>query len=94
MADDVEFSPDWEQAVLKASHPLMRRVNQEIFQDMLRLVPRRTGELADSGKAYTAGNHRYRIRFTAAHWVHVEYGTRFMAAQPFIRPAFLKKREL
>jgi HK97 gp10 family phage protein len=94
MADDVQFDANWEDAVLKASRPLMRRVTRAIASDMLRLVPRDTGELANSIEEEEAGDDRYRVTVGTDHWAHVEYGTRHQTAQPFIRPAFLKKRSL
>jgi HK97 gp10 family phage protein len=93
MADDVRFDANWDDAVLKASRPLMRRAVAEIFGDMLRAVPRDTGELADSGDTQESGD-TYRISFGTDHCLPVEFGTRYMAAQPFMRPALYRKRSL
>jgi hypothetical protein len=92
--DDVQFSPDWDLQVMKAARPLMRKVLQDVADDMLRTVPRDTGELADSINPYATSGNRYRIKIGTDHWVHVEYGTRYMAAQPYIRPSVYKKRSL
>lgn len=94
MADDVQFSADWEDQVLRASRPIMRRAVAEIFGDMLRAVPRDTGELADSGETKELSKNRYQISFGTDHCLPVEFGTRYMAAQPFMRPALYRKRSL
>lgn len=91
---DVQWEPDWEQQALREARPAMRRINHAIASDMLRLVPRKTGELADSIEEQEVGDDRYRVKFGTDHWEPNEYGTRHMAAQPYARPAFYKKREL
>lgn len=94
MADDVQFSAGWEALVLDAGRPLVKQAQKAIVDDMLRLVPRDTGELADSIKAYSTTGHRFRIKVGTDHWAPVEYGTRHQAAQPYIRPSVYKKRSL
>lgn len=91
---DVVFDPDWEEQALQATKPAMRRIQEEAFKDMLAIVPRDTGELADSGKAYITSGHRYRIKFGTDHWAPQEYGTKHQTAQSFMRPAVYRKRSL
>lgn len=45
-----------------------------------------TGELFSDGLAYRAGPH-------TEYSPYVEYGTRYMSAQPFVRPAFNAQKE-
>lgn len=49
-------------------------------------APVRTGELRDSGEKVGSGS-TWIVVFKAAHSAFVEFGTRFMAAQPYLRPA-------
>lgn len=62
---------------------------EEIAQDARRYAPVETGELRAS--IHVQGNE---VRAEADHAVYVEYGTRNMRAQPFMRPALYRKRNL
>lgn len=46
----------------------------------------RTGEMRDSGEKVGSGSS-WIVVFKAAHSAFVEFGTRLMAAQPYLRPA-------
>lgn len=45
-----------------------------------------TGEMRDSIQKFGSGAH-WAATATAAHSIYNEFGTRFMSAQPFMRPA-------
>jgi hypothetical protein len=63
-----------------------------IYFDIRDATPVDTGELVASERpSYPAWN-RGRIKIGTDHWAYVEYGTRRMAAQPYIRPAVFRTR--
>lgn len=47
----------------------------------------RTGRLAESIESIRTAPKKWRVKVGAPHGIFVEYGTRFMIAQPFMRPA-------
>lgn len=51
-------------------------------------VPVRTGRLKSSIRVRRISMMRYRIEATAPYAGFVEYGTRFMNAKPYLRPAY------
>lgn len=50
-------------------------------------APVRTGYLKKSIYARKIGPKAWRVRVGASYGIYVEYGTRYMAAQPYLRPA-------
>jgi HK97 gp10 family phage protein len=62
--------------------PVRRAIAWKIAETARQLAPVDTGELRDSIHEDN-GN----VVVSAAHGVHVEFGTVFMEAQPFLRPA-------
>lgn len=57
-----------------------------IAQNAQAIVPVRTGFLRSTIQKAGGGSH-WIVTATAAYAIFVEFGTRFMAAQPFLRPA-------
>lgn len=67
------------------------RVADAIFADSQILVPVRTGRLKESGHV-DGGHSEYTIGYTEDYDGYVEFGTRYMNAEPYLRPAALKYR--
>jgi HK97 gp10 family phage protein len=74
-----------------ASARYARAVAAAVKQDMERLCPVDTGRLKASIHTEAAGSTTY-IAIGTPYWVHVEFGTSKMRAQPFIRPALARRR--
>lgn len=68
-------------------------ITSEVAGDMRRLVPIDTGLLQSTIEDITVDG-RGVISVGTDYWEPVEYGTSHMDAQPFIRPAVYRKREL
>jgi HK97 gp10 family phage protein len=72
-----------------------RIVNQNLLEAADRaitLVPVRTGRLRDSINSRMTGRTTGSISADTPYAAYVEYGTRFMAARPFLRPAMEQQR--
>lgn len=52
----------------------------------------RTGHLRSSIKAKKVGTGHWKIEVGAPYGIYVEYGTRYMRAEPFFRPAIEKAK--
>lgn len=68
-----------------------RAASRAVERTAVRLAPRRTGRLARSIRTSVAGGSGVisdRVRYAS----FVEYGTRNMRAQPFLRPALYTAR--
>lgn len=76
-----------------ASARYAAKVAEAVEQDMVDLCPVDTGELRDSITSEATGDTVY-ISVTAGHASFVEFGTSKMRAQPFIRPALYKRRNV
>lgn len=77
------------------------RISAEILNDMLRVVPRDSGDLAsslgvDQGEDDTdyIGSSGYAGSHIVDYAGYVEMGTSRMAAEPYMRPALYKNRKL
>lgn len=70
-----------------------RRVADAIGDDVDRFVPVDTGELKASKRVVHQGLASFVVIGTD-HWIFVEYGTRYMAAEPYMRPALYRNRHL
>ena len=93
----IEFNnfPYMRQAMINEVQKAVKETGEEVINEARRIVPVRTGRLRASlrvGKvekqlgtdpAYFAVN----LSSDAPYWGYVEYGTRHMAARPYIRPA-------
>lgn len=63
-----------------------RAAAREVERSAARRAPKRTGRLAASNSVSVAGGLGT-VRNTVRYAPYVEYGTRYMRAQPFLRPA-------
>lgn len=81
-------------ATLNDVKKVVKQNGAELQQKAERLVPVDTSNLKDTmiGPEISDGGMRAEVAATAEYGEYVEYGTRFMEAQPFIRPA-LKEQE-
>lgn len=61
----------------------------QVYRQSQILVPVDTGALMDSGKLemIEGDNPTAEISYNTGYEAYVEFGTRFMAAQPYLRPA-------
>ncbi len=73
----------------------MRAAGQSIVARAQALAPVRTGQLrASIGFVYNQTTHTLQIYGDAPYAIFVEYGTRHMRPQPYIRPALLEAGRL
>lgn len=93
----VKLSPDAERVLKRECQPALEKIGKDIVSDSKRLCPVYTGDLRstirqsskhDGEVTITAGNRELGIDYA----LFVEYGTRHMIAQPYLRPAALRKR--
>lgn len=71
------------------SEETLEKVTDDILRTSQELVPVRTGALKESAKKKT-GSNETTISYgneAVVYPVYVEYGTRYMRAQPYLRPA-------
>ena len=77
---------------LDAVKTVVRKNGADMQRTAMRMVPVRTGTLKRSIElSIEDGGLTARVRATAEYASYVEWGTRFMNAQPFIRPAFAQQ---
>lgn len=76
-----------------ASNRYARRVAEEVQQDMVDMCPVDTGLLQSTIRAETVDDTVY-VYVSTHYWQFVEFGTSKMRAQPFIRPALMKRRNV
>jgi HK97 gp10 family phage protein len=67
---------------------IVRKAAMDILSDSHQRVPVKTGHLKATGNVQNTGPARAEIGYDADYAQFVEQGTRHMAAQPFLRPAF------
>lgn len=63
---------------------------QALRNEMVQAVPVDTGRLRQSINVQKIGEGHYRVGTNVNYAPFVEFGTRYQAAQPFMRPAFEK----
>lgn len=86
---DIEFDADAFLHLERIAQMVAEDVAEEIAQDAQRDAPKDTGQMAASVQAEGAD-----VTVGTDHWQFVEYGTRHMPPQPFMRPATYKSRTL
>lgn len=86
----VVMSPGWEAKITAAAQPIVHELAEDIAEDTRRSAPVDTGRLKASIEA--DGNRVNIGGGDVDYAVYVEFGTRNMAAQPFIRPNAYKYR--
>lgn len=99
---DVEFTanPRLEALIRAAAGEVVRDIAEDIADDARRLVPVDTGRLragihvehAKDGDAHVVSSRVDEDGEETKVPVYVEYGTRNMAAQPYLRPAAYRRR--
>lgn len=67
-------------------------VAQQIRTDAARACPVDTGRLRQSLTVQKIGDGHYRVGTNVNYAAYVEFGTRFRAATPYLRPAIEKAR--
>lgn len=72
---------------------VVEQVTHQVWDDAKRFCPVDTGELVSSIDKHTEGLYGV-VTVATDHWVYPEYGTKIQAAQPYMRPALYKQREL
>lgn len=66
-------------------------VTEQVYDDARRIVPVDEGDLRES-LDWSAEGERGVVSVGTDHWEFVEYGTRYMDAQPYMRPALYRRR--
>ena len=74
-------------AIPGAEDAVLDLVSEEIVEHAKRIVPVDTGYLRSTIGREKEGSSRYVVEATADYASYVEFGTRKMAAQPYLRPA-------
>ena len=90
---DVSWDVDGLARLASVAPALVDQVTEAVAADERRFAPVDTGELRASIRTLRAGQHGYVVTGTD-HWIFPEFGTRFQAAQPYIRPAVYRQRLL
>jgi hypothetical protein len=67
-------------------------ITDDMFYDIRAATPVDTGDLLASERVSYPAWNRGRIKIGTDHWIYPEFGTRFMAAEPYIRPAVFRSR--
>lgn len=76
--------------IRQAAGRTVDRVSRQVLQQAQVIVPIDTGELYNSGNATMEEASEAvtgYVNFDSDHAVYPEFGTRFMAAQPYLRPS-------
>lgn len=71
---------------------LVQQLTDDVYFDARAMAAIDTGEMVSTLKARYPAWNRGRVYVGSDHWYFVEYGTRFMAAEPFMRPALYRVR--
>lgn len=64
----------------------VQAASEDAAKEMRRGAPVDERELVNSIEAQPAGSGRHGVAIGAKHWRYVNYGTRYMEAQPFVEP--------
>ncbi len=79
--------------IATAASSLNERIANDVLADMLDIVPRDTGALADSLSVEKVDAKTYRVGSSDIDYAaDVELGTSKMAAEPYMQPALFKTR--
>jgi HK97 gp10 family phage protein len=89
----VVFEPGWEQHLDGDVTDLLERLGEGIEADARIACPVDTGHLRDSLEHEVDGD-TLRVGTNVDYAVYVEEGTRYMAAEPYLRPALYRMRSL
>ncbi len=75
-----------------AADELTKRLTLSVLADAERFVPIDTGELHQSLHAEFPRPLVGQVWVGTDHWIYPEYGTRYMKAEPYMRPALYRYR--
>ncbi|MCC7210135.1 MAG: HK97 gp10 family phage protein [Anaerolineae bacterium] len=71
----------------EAEEAVLSEAARELENNARAIVPVRTGYLRSSISHFRENARRYIVEAAAHYAAYVEFGTRYMAAQPYMRPA-------
>lgn len=91
MATHVVFESDWHRHIGGEVSDLLERLGAEITADAKIACPVETGRLRDS-LDYEVRGATLNVGTNVDYAVYVEEGTRYMNAEPFLRPALYRVR--
>lgn len=86
------ISPTFRAEVRAHGRHLLEKIGRAVADDARDIVPWRTGKLHSRISHKVMSASRVRISAKTKYAVYVELGTRFMAAQPYLRPALFQVR--
>lgn len=75
-----------------AADELTKRLTLSVLADAERFVPIDTGELHQSIHPVFPRPLLGQVWVGTDHWIYPEYGTRYMRAEPYMRPALYRYR--
>ena len=75
-----------------ATDELVKRLTLDVATDAERFVPIDTGELHQSIHSEFPRPLIGQVWVGTDHWIYPEYGTRYMKAEPYMRPALYRYR--
>ena len=75
-----------------ATDELVKRLTEDVESDAERFVPIDTGELHQSLHTEYPRPLVGQVWVGTDHWIYPEYGTRYMKAEPYMRPALYRYR--
>jgi HK97 gp10 family phage protein len=87
----VVFEPGWERRVEDAIPEILERLGVDIEADAKAACPVDTGRLRASIEHEVDGD-TLRVGTNVEYAVYVEEGTRYMEAEPYLRPALYRQR--
>ena len=73
------------------AHRITEKVTEAVYKDARRIVPVDEGDLRESLDWAAEGSTGV-VTVGTDHWEFVEYGTRYMDAQPYMRPSLYRRR--
>ena len=92
MATRIVIAPSFYAEVNARGRALLDKVGQSVASDARTIVPYRTGRLHKSIRHRVVSSRTVRISARTRYAVYVELGTRYMMAQPYLRPALFQVR--
>lgn len=92
MATKIVISPSFYAEVRERQRHLLKNIAERVTENAQDIVPYRTGKLHSRIGYKVMSSQRARISAKTHYAVYVELGTRYMAAQPYLRPALFQTR--
>jgi HK97 gp10 family phage protein len=88
----IVISPTFYAEVRERNRHLLNRIGAAIAEDARDMAPIDTGKLVSKISHKVMSGRRVRISAKTHYAVYVELGTRYMRAQPYLRPALYQTR--